>query len=218
MRNKARVTFQPIPDSGMFGGAVVVHHQVQRSLCGRLPTQASQEPQELLMPASLVTMSHHVRQLLQKPASRDSLKVFARCGLRSWPCQILLMVGLPTPCSAARSRQLHCVIPSGLVRRVASTMAGILSGPSVGFRRRPDYRSSINRQPLGDGAIGPSFRGREHDLPAQGHLLRGAEGRGPLPELPLVSVLQQQGWCGRRRQSQQSGIHSGCPAICFTLP
>lgn len=48
---------------------------------------------------------------------------------------------LLTPCSAANSRQVHWVVPLGLVRSVAPTMAWILSGPYVGFRPRPGATS-----------------------------------------------------------------------------
>src|SRR5947208_9605748 len=59
--------------------------------------------------------------------SRESLKVSVRCGCRLWARQILLTVDLLTPWLCAMVRQLQCVIPAGLVCRVASTMAAILS-------------------------------------------------------------------------------------------
>src|SRR5271166_4025232 len=69
--------------------------------------------------------------------SRESLKVFTRCGLRLWLRQMLLTVDLLTPWFLAMSRQLHCVIPLGLVCKVASTSALILSAPYTGLRPRP---------------------------------------------------------------------------------
>src|ERR1035438_3027382 len=71
-------------------------------------------------------------------ASRDSLKVFVRCGFRLWLFQMLFMVDLLTSCASAIVRQLQCVIPLGLLRRVASTMDSILSGPYVALRPRPE--------------------------------------------------------------------------------
>src|ERR1035438_8068235 len=59
--------------------------------------------------------------------SRDSLKVFVRCGCSLWARQILLTVDLPIPWFCAMVRQLQCVIPAGLVCVVAFTMAAILS-------------------------------------------------------------------------------------------
>src|SRR5438477_5641268 len=59
--------------------------------------------------------------------SRDSLKVFTRWGFKLWACQIVLIVDLLTPWFLAMVRQLQCVIPSGLVCKVASTIAAILS-------------------------------------------------------------------------------------------
>src|SRR5208337_753572 len=50
---------------------------------------------------------------------------------------MLLTVNLLTPWFLAMSRQLHCVIPLGLVCKVASTSALILSAPYVGLRPRP---------------------------------------------------------------------------------
>src|ERR1017187_2905475 len=73
--------------------------------------------------------------------TRDSLKVWLRWGWRWWARQILFTVDLLTPWLCARVRQLQCVIPVGLVCRVASTMAAILSMEYRGFRPRPGAMS-----------------------------------------------------------------------------
>ena len=65
----------------------------------------------------------------RKRASRDSLKVSLRCGFRLWLRQMVLTVDLPTPWLRAIIRQLQCVIPLGLLRSVASTIASIFAGP-----------------------------------------------------------------------------------------
>src|SRR5271157_387347 len=79
--------------------------------------------------------------------SRDNLKAFVRWGCSWWARQILLTVDLLTPWLWAMVRQLQCVIPAGLVCRVAFTMAAILSisYPPVWFagsrsRWRRSYR------------------------------------------------------------------------------
>src|SRR6266704_1553236 len=69
--------------------------------------------------------------------SRDSLNFFVRWGCSLWARQILLTVDLLTPWLCAMVRQLQCVIPVGLLCRVASTIAAILSIAYVGFLPRP---------------------------------------------------------------------------------
>src|ERR1035437_8182931 len=73
--------------------------------------------------------------------SRESLKVSVRCGCRLWARQILLTVDLLTPWLCAIVRQLQRVITAGLVCRVASTMAAILSIWNTGFRPLPGATS-----------------------------------------------------------------------------
>src|SRR5450755_3985936 len=80
-------------------------------------------------------------------ASRDSLNVFVRCGLRLWLFQMLFTVDLLTSCASAIDRQLQCVIPLGLLRKVASTMDWIFSGPYVALRPRPEATSHIPAGP-----------------------------------------------------------------------
>src|SRR6266849_3828804 len=58
-----------------------------------------------------------------------------------WARQILLTVDLLTPWLSAMVRQLQCVIPAGLVCRVASTILAILSMGYVAFRPRPGAMS-----------------------------------------------------------------------------
>src|ERR1700732_878077 len=81
--------------------------------------------------------THYIGHLFQELRIRESLKVFVRWGCRLWARHILLPVDLLTPWLCARVRQLQCVIPAGLVCRVASTMAAILSIEYRGFRPRP---------------------------------------------------------------------------------
>src|SRR5260370_34246238 len=69
--------------------------------------------------------------------SRESLKVWVRWGCRLWARQILFTVDLLTSSLCARVRQLQCVIPAGLVCRVACTMLAILSLEYMGFRPQP---------------------------------------------------------------------------------
>src|SRR5207253_4935910 len=52
--------------------------------------------------------------------SRDNLKVRLRCGLRLCNCQSRFTVLWLTPWAFARVRQLQCVMPLGLVSRVAA--------------------------------------------------------------------------------------------------
>jgi hypothetical protein len=60
-----------------------------------------------------------------------------RCGLRLWLRRILPTVDLLIPRSAARVRQLQCVLPFGFACRVVSITALTRSGPQVGLRPRP---------------------------------------------------------------------------------
>src|ERR1017187_8139502 len=70
-------------------------------------------------------------------ASRDNLKRLTRCGFKLWLRQILLTVDLLTPCASAICRQLHWVMPLGLVDSVAWTIALIFSDEWVALRPRP---------------------------------------------------------------------------------
>src|ERR1035441_6571966 len=60
-------------------------------------------------------------------ASRESLNVRLRCGLILCNCHNRFTVALLTFCSLARVRQLQCVIPFGLVCKVALMMASRLA-------------------------------------------------------------------------------------------
>src|SRR5487761_242210 len=69
--------------------------------------------------------------------SRDSLKVRLRCGLRLCNCQSRFTVLLLTPWALAILRQLHCVMPLGLVSSVARIHASRFSRSYFGLRPRP---------------------------------------------------------------------------------
>src|SRR4249919_1621962 len=103
---------------------------------------------------------------------------------------MLLTVDLLTFWFLAIKRQLHCVIPFGLARRVALTMASIFSGPKGGLasparrhipqaldtllRKAPSPQHdclSIDLQLSSDGAVGSTGGRGQHDPAAQGHLL-----------------------------------------------
>ena len=56
---EAPMTLQPRLHVGVFVSAIVVHDQVQRDIGRKLPIQATQELQELLMPMASVALTDH---------------------------------------------------------------------------------------------------------------------------------------------------------------
>ena len=59
VRDKTRVSFEPRLDLRSVMGPVVVHHQVQRRLAGKLTVDAAEKLQELLMAVAFVKVANH---------------------------------------------------------------------------------------------------------------------------------------------------------------
>src|SRR5947208_11436483 len=137
--------------------------------------------------------------------SRDNLKVRLRCGLRLCNCQSRFTVLWLTPWAFARVRQLQCVMPLGLVSRVAAISAslllnilGLASPAGLNLPERTDPGGAHALAPQGSGMAidvigGSNFQillagGRRQDqAAAQGHLLRRA-GR-PFPPDHLLQLV-----------------------------
>src|SRR5437879_9167866 len=94
--------------------------------------------------------------------SRESLKVSVRWGWILWARQILLTVDLLTPWLCAMVRQLQCVIPAGLVCRVASPAGSDVPQTVQSLVTKAlapqNHRVSVHRQPPSNGDLGLTGR------------------------------------------------------------
>ena len=77
MTHEAGMALQPGPDVGMFVSAVIVHDQMEWNLSWKLPVQASEKAEELLVAVPFMALSDHTSaENLQSGEQRGSPVAF----------------------------------------------------------------------------------------------------------------------------------------------